>query len=186
MDIFKRGINGKNDVGDKKNSYLMVVLVLLCLVIIVLGGVAVVNLVKNQSSEGETGELSYDDTEEKQTRTMLESYDDLYRDGKHDEALMEYQNRMDEAVKNEDYDMYLRLFSSRDMMLQNYDGCEDILKSYDNLKIDDLPAGVRVNVYSTAAITSEECGDYEKQAYYENELQKIFDSGEVNRDESDQ
>ena len=185
MGFFKRGINNKDGVGDKKNNYLIVVFVFLCLVVVVLGGVAIVSLMNNRPSEGETEELDYDDAEEKKISTMLESYDDLYRDGKHEEALVEYQNRMDEAIKNEDYDMYLRLFSSRDMMLQYYDGCEDIMKSYDGLKIDNLPAGVRVNTYSTAAVTSEECGDHERRAYFENELQKIYDSGKVDRNESD-
>lgn len=184
MAMLKGGVEGEASAEDKKNRYRLVILSFLCLVAVILGGIVIANALKNKPSDDETTELIYDDTENKKIVAMLDSYSELYGEGKHDEALAEYQKKMDEAIENKDYDMYLRLFSSRDMMLIGYENCEDIMKSYDNLRVDELPANVRVNVLSTAAVTSGECGNSEKQVYYENEVQQLFDKGEVERDES--
>lgn len=159
---------------DGGSRGLVVIVACLGFLILVLGGVVVVNYLNTEPSTDDDTELNYDDTESKKISAKMDEYSGLYSKGKHEEALAGYQKQMDEALAEEDYDKYLRVFSSRDMALIYYDGCEDILRAYDNLKLDALPVGTKLNILGTAAVTSNDCGDTERGALYESELERII------------
>lgn len=173
MNVLGRDKEQKDKSDDKKGYRDLIIFVSLCVLVMVLGCVVVVSHMTNKTVPEEE-EFYYDDTDNKEIVQMLDDISEEYREGKHDEALANYQEQMNEAAKEKDYDLYLRIFSSRDMMLMSHNSCGEIMRLYSDLNVDDLPANVKTNIYGTAAATSGECGNAERQVFYENELDRIL------------
>ena len=165
----------------KKNNILKVVLIGLLIVIVVL--VVCLVLVRIGSNPDEDTEdiygVSLEEALEDETYQTTENIAKMYKDGRREEALSEYDSIIKASLDAKDYDKFLSLVSSRFIMLSSNGECDEAISGFDKIDVSSLPALVRYDYYGTALGASETCQNEEKENYYQTEIQKLYDSGEV-------
>ena len=164
--------------GGGKNRWLAIVLVVLGVVIVGLViGIVIVRLQGN----GDVSQGGEDDcnsiTDEYKKRTCLAK---LYESGGNDEAEDAYVDAIKESIGNEDYDLFDNLIVDRVFDLALNNECEKAFDFLDNNEwFQQLPIEEQVHYYSVAVDVSVECGDEEKQSFYEEKYRAILNSEEV-------
>ena len=158
----------------KKNWILWLVLGLVIVALIV---ATVVVFVINQEDMGEepkTGEFSSDILSEIEHEYVerLEQGDSSYRissdiskvynSGKKETALGMYEDEFSKALKDEDYDLFISLLSTRSTMLRFDERCADAVSYYDTVDYNKLPNEYQLLFYYDALSTSMSCNDQQR------------------------
>ena len=90
----------------------------------------------------------------------------VYNDGDKERALEMYDDELDKALKEGNYDLYDQLITARSTMLILDGTCEELMAQYDKAKIDEIPKEHRGVLYDVAISDTTRCGDAEREAYW--------------------
>ena len=162
------------------NRWLKIILGGLSAIIVVLIICIVLTQVVFKPEEDiEINGVSLEEALKDETYQTTENIAKMYKEGRRDEALNEYDKNIKASLDVEDYDKFLNLVSSRFILLSSNNECDEVIAGFDRIDVSSLPALVRYDYYGTAAGASETCQNEEKKNYYQSEIQKLYDSGEV-------
>lgn len=176
--------NGDSSRAERRNlviilATLLTLAVVLAVMIIVFRGDKPEQIeVNNDTTSTDTLDGSNDEM-----YLLYEETSKIYEEGRQDEALGIYAQKIDQALVNSEYEVFLRLVSQRDDLLLQNGECDKTLSLYDAFDTDQLPAEIQVQYYGTAAGTSAECGDVARKASYSQKVQQIYDDGKVDKGE---
>jgi len=90
----------------------------------------------------------------------------IYNEGDKERALKMYDEELNKALEEENYDLYNQLVTARSTMLILDGTCEELMAQYDKVKIDMIPKEHRGVVYDVAINDTARCGDIERESYW--------------------
>ena len=176
--------NGDSSRAERRN----LIIILVTLLVLAITFVVMIIVFRNNKPEevgvdDDTVPSSALDGSDDEMYLLYNETSKIYDEGRQDEALDIYTQKIDQALTNGDYEVLLRLVSQRDdLLLQNSD-CDRALIFYDTFSADQLPAEIQVQYYGMAAGTSAECGDTAREALYDQKVQQIYNDGKVDEGE---
>ena len=178
-----------------KSNNKVLVGVLIGLVIIVIGlivGIAVANNNNGKIDSGEDSstddgeaDFGYPDLEEQnQYIDSLEKADvsyeislkisDVYNSGDKDMAMRMYDEELNKALAEKNYELFIELVSTRSTMLFSDEECEKAVRLYDDIDATVLPADYQITLYSLALSDSADCENEEKEQYWDNKFNEAL------------
>ena len=165
----QKNTNGNVSVKVLKPLLFVLGIVVFGLIVVVV----VVNTIKqndgsNDNNPKETIIKGYTDNLERQdiSYQISSRISEEYNNGNHEEALKMFEEELNKALNNQDYELYIELIIARSTMLTLDGTCEELMSVYDNINIDIIPNDYRTAIEETIINDSVKCGDNERESYW--------------------
>lgn len=165
----KHGLRGEKKLWGLNIFFLILLIVIIGLVIwIIINSVGQSGGEDDRPMTAEEAEQAYRQSlidNDKSYQISLE-ISTIYNEGDKERALKMYDEELNKALEEENYDLYNQLITARSTMLILDGTCEELVAQYDKVIIDMIPKEHRGVVYDVAINDTARCGDTERETYW--------------------